>query len=419
MTDTASNNELGSPKAHGMRGAEFILLSAMISTTIAISIDTILPAFTEIEEQFDLGAASSSVSLTITVFLASMGLGMLGWGPLADRFGRKPMMYVSLTLFIAGALISTFAGSFAMFLFGRVIWGLAAAGPRTIGVAIVRDCYEGDLMARIMSLTSAVFLTVPIIAPSLGELLLAIGSWRLTTAVSAVLGGVVAVWLTRLNETLSPDNVRPLELAPLARAAKAVVTNRTTMLFTLAATMSYGAFFPWLGSSVQIIDGIYDRPGQFALLFGLNAVVMAMTIVITERLVKWNGSYRVVRAESALMVMAAAVYVVVSLSTGGMPSFWLWFAMASVLTAFNAGSNPLMQTMSLQPMGKLAGTASSITGAIVFIFGALLGALIDRFIDTSVTPFGVGFLVYGGIALAAVLAARSSIDGATPKTASS
>lgn len=391
-----------------MGEVEFIVLSALISTTIAISIDTILPAFAEIEEQFGLGDGGSPVSLTITVFLASMGFGMLVWGPLSDRFGRKPTMYVSLVLFVIGALVATFATSFAMFLAGRVVWGVAAAGPRTVGVAIVRDCYEGDLMARIMSLTSAVFLIVPIIAPGLGELVLTLGSWRLTTAVGATLGVAVIGWFTRIHETLDAEHVIPIELGRLRDAARAVVTNRTTMLFTIATTMGYGAFFPWLGSSVQMIENIYDRPDQFALLFGANAVFMALTILLTERLVKWFGSYRVVLVEACLMVAAAVVYVAVAEASDGVPGFWAWFAGAALLTALNAGVNPVAQTMSLEPMGRLAGMASSITGAIVFIVGAFLGGLTDSFISDSVTPFGVGFAVYGAIALVAVLLAGRS-----------
>ena len=393
-------------RRHGLGQAEFIALSAMISTTIAISIDTILPAFSEIEREFELDESGGRVSLAITVFLIALGAGMLVWGPLADRYGRKPIMYVSLAAFVAGALVSTLAGSFAVFLVGRVIWGIAAAGPRTIGLAIVRDCYDGDLMARIMSLTLAVFLIVPILAPGVGELMLAFGSWRLTTLVGAVLGAVVAIWLVRLNETLDPDDVTPLEFSRLAEAGRLVVTNPQTMLLTVATTFAYGAFFPWLGSSVQMIEIIYDRPELFALLFGANAGLMALAILISERLVARFSTYPVLRAESILLVSVAALYVVWSLSASGVPAFWAWFALVSILTALNSSVTPLMQTLSLEPMGRVAGMASSITGAIVFGVGATLGGIVDHFITDTVTPFGVGFLIYGMVALGAVVAAH-------------
>jgi len=379
----------------------------MVMATIAISIDTILPAFDEIETHFALDPNNSPISLTITVFFISMGVATLVWGPLADRFGRKPVMFSALALIVVGALISTFATSFGVLLIGRVLWGAAAAGPRTVILAIVRDSYEGDVMSRIMSLVTAVFLVVPILAPGLGELLLVFGSWRLTTAAAAVLAIIGSLWFTRLGETLAPESVLPMEVGRVARAAKMVAGNRHTMLFTLATTLAYGAFFPWLGSSTQMIGTIYGRPSQFAFFFGLNAALMAVAIVFSARAVPRVGTQRVLVTLMSLSVATSATYVLVSLNTDGVPPFWVWFALVTVLTAANSCTTPLLQTLSLAPMGAIAGTASSVTGAMVFIGGGILGSIIDGFIATTVTAFGAGFLVLIGVGLMAVLAGRS------------
>ncbi|MGI9605079.1 MAG: MFS transporter [Acidimicrobiales bacterium] len=405
---TAPPINIESPEStHGLRRGEFVVLMSLVSATIAISIDTVLPAFDEIEAEFGLDPDGGLISLTITVFLAAMGVGMLIWGPLSDRFGRKPVMFATLAMFIAGAMVSTLASSFAMFLVGRVIWGVAAAGPRAVGLAVIRDSYTGDLMSRIMSLTSAVFLLVPVVAPGVGEIMLTLGSWRLTTAVGAGLGVIVLVWLIRINETLQPDNMIPLEFGRLTRAGREVITHRRTVLFTIATTMAYGAFFPWLGSSIQMFDEIYDRGGQFALLFGANAVLMALAILATERMVNRFSTSPVVLVTSIATVAMATIYVLTALSSDGAPSFWLWFTLASILTALSAATSPLTQTMSMESMGHIAGMASSVTGAFVFIVGAVLGGVIDRFIVDTVTPFGVGFFIYGVIGLAAIVAARA------------
>ena len=385
-------------------------MMSMLMATIAISIDTILPAFDEIEAQFDLDPINSPISLTITVFFVAMGFSTLIWGPLADRFGRKPIMYASLILIVIGAMVSTFAPSFGVLLAGRVLWGAAAAGPRTVVLAIVRDSYDGDVMSRIMSLVTAVFLVVPILAPGLGELLLLVGSWRLTTAAAAALAIAGGVWFSRLAETLTPEDTLPLEFGRVARAAKTVATNRHTMLFTFATTLAYSAFFPWLGSSTQMIGTIYGRASQFALFFGLNAALMAVTIVMSSRAVARFGTQRVLRTLMTGSVLTAAVYVVLSLSSNGVPNFWVWFGLVTILTAFNSSSTPLLQTLSLAPMRAIAGTASSVTGAIIFIAGGILGSIIDSFIATTVTAFGVGFLVFIGIGLAAVVAGRVPED---------
>ena len=170
------------------------------------------------------------MSLSITVFFVALGIGNLLWGPLADRFGRKPTMYVSLAAVAIGAVVTSFAPTFEIFLVGRVFWGLSAAGPRTIVLAITRDSYEGDAMSRIMSLTIAVFLVVPILAPTLGEALLALGSWRLTTLAAAVLASIGAVWFSRVEETLLPKDAMALEFGRIGRAAKVVVTHRKLSL---------------------------------------------------------------------------------------------------------------------------------------------------------------------------------------------
>ncbi len=391
---------------HGLRHIEYIGLASLVTATIAMSIDTILPAFEEIEEAYGLDNSTLGISLSITIFFAALGFGNLLWGPLADRYGRKPIMYLALGSVIIGSVLTSFAPNFEVFLVGRALWGVAAAGPRTIVLAITRDSYDGDAMSRIMSLTLAVFLVVPILAPAVGEGLLFLGSWRLTTLSAAVLATIGALWFSRIEETLRPDDVLPLEFGRVGRAAKQVVTTRSTALLTVAATMTYASFFPWLGSSPKLIGDIYGRGSSFALIFGANAVLMAIGIFVVERLVRRYSTFPVIRIQVAGLILFSAAYVVLSLLTNGVPPFWLWFVLVSVLTALNSSSSPLLQSLAMEPMGAIAGTAASVTGAIIFIGGALLGSIIDSFIDTTVTPFGVGFLIYGLVIAATTIAAK-------------
>ncbi|NNC78727.1 MAG: multidrug effflux MFS transporter [Acidimicrobiales bacterium] len=399
----------GTRDRHGLRRGEFIAMMSMATAAIAMSIDTVLPAFDEMEAEFGLG--DNSVSLTVTIFFIAMAAGVAIYGPLADRFGRKPIMYASFTIFVLGAIVSTVSTSFEMFLVGRAIWGFGAAGPRAVSIAITRDCYSGDTMARIMSFIGAIFMLVPVLAPAAGEGLLLIGDWRWTTGISVVLGIAVMVWFTRLEETLTSENVIPLELGKFARASRTVVTNRQTVLFTAAAALSYGAFFPWLGSSVRMIEDIYGREGQFAWFFGFNAIGMALAILLAARAVTHFGTYRVTLVSTTAIVIIAAIYVGIG-ETRGL-GFWTFFLLACALTAFLASTNALYQTLAMDPMGEVAGTAASITGVVIIGVGAVLGAIIDRAIDTTVIPFGVASLLYGGVGLVAVLAARPTRNSAS------
>lgn len=371
-----------------------------------------LPAFDEIEQAYGLTVDSPPVSLTITVFFGSLGIGTLIWGPFADRYGRKPVMFVALVGVIIGAVLSSYAPTFEAFLAGRVLWGIAAAGPRTVILAMTRDSYEGDAMSRIMSLTLALFLIVPILAPALGEVLLSVGSWRWTTLAAAVMAAVGAAWFSRVTETLDPSDALSLRFGRVAQAARIVMTTKHTVLFTIASMMTYAAFFPWLGSSPTLIGDIYDRDSQFAVIFGVNAIAMAVGILITERLVRRYSTYPVIIGQTVLLLLISAIYVATSLSSNGVPPFLLWFALVSALTALNSSSSPLMQSMALQPMDAQAGTAASVIGAAVFLGGAILGSIVDRSINSTVTAFGVGFLAYGLIMAAAIAIAGRDLDPA-------
>ena len=184
------------------------------------------------------------------------------------------------------------------------------------------------------------------------------------------------------------------------------MTHRKTVLFTLAATMTYGAFFPWLGSSPTLIGDVFGRDDSFALIFGGNAILMAIGILTSERLVRRFSTFPVAMAQSVALVLVAAGYVVISLLNDGIPPFWIWFVLVTLLLTLNSSSSPLFQSLAMEPMGAIAGTAASVTGAFIFIVGAILGSIIDGFIDTTATPFGVGFLVYGLVITVTLYAAR-------------
>jgi len=167
---------------------------AAASATVAISIDAMLPAFGEVREYLGLSSDSSSVALVVTVFFGGLGVGQFVYGPLADRFGRKPVFIAGLILYSVAGFATTFATSLEALLVGRFFWGLGAAGPRIVSQALLRDRFRGDVLARAMAVILTVFLIVPTLAPILGQALLQLGSWRYTFAVGPVFGVIVALW---------------------------------------------------------------------------------------------------------------------------------------------------------------------------------------------------------------------------------
>ena len=162
----------------GVGARELVVLISSVMALMAVGLDLVLPGFDDIREAFDLGEGSNRTGQIITFYFFGMAAAQLVWGPLADRFGRKPVLYAGITIYMIGAAASALAPSFESLLGARVIWGVGAAGARVVATAIIRDRFVGERMAKAMSQIMAVFVLVPIVAPSFGALILAVAPWQ-------------------------------------------------------------------------------------------------------------------------------------------------------------------------------------------------------------------------------------------------
>ena len=217
--------------------------------------------------------------------------------------------------------------------------------------------------------------------------------------VSALVGGL---WAYRFGETLAEENRRPLQFRETAMAFRTVLRTRTTLGFMLAMTFSDGAFFIYLGSGQPIIDEIYGHGNLFALIFGLMSVCIAIALVIASKLTDRLGAKVMASRATAGIVASGLVFVGVSLATDGRPSFGVWLVVATIGLALMTVITPTCMSLALEPMGAMAGTAAAVIGLVSQGGGALLAAVFDRQIDTTVTPMAVAFLLYGSIAAALV-----------------
>ncbi|MGH9134299.1 MAG: multidrug effflux MFS transporter [Ilumatobacteraceae bacterium] len=372
---------------------------AFLSALMAVSIDTALPAFDEIRDHFDLARGDNQVSLIITAFFIGAALGHLFYGPFSDRFGRGPVLRAGMVVYVLGAAGATLAPSMATLLAFRFVWGLGAAGSGVLRVAIARDLYEGNRMARVMSIVMAVFLIAPIIAPTVGEGLVRLGGWRLTMAAPGLMAVGAIAWSFRFGETLPPERRRPLAFRPTIAAFRAVVSSRVTLGHTLALSFSFGAFYSFLGSSQPILDEIYGRGGQFAAFFAVAGVAMGLVLFTGSRMMDRAGATRVGVGALVVTVVLSAGQLLVCLATGGRPSVWVWFALIVTMICGTSLVGPTLTSLAMEPMGHIAGTASAVVGMMSTAAGAGLSAIIDSRIDATVTPMAVGFTVYCTIAL--------------------
>ena len=379
---------------------------AAISATMALGIDMTLPAFTDIRVGFGLAADSPRVSLTVTLYFLGVASAMLFYGPFTDRFGRKPVLYTGLGLYVLGALGSALAPTFGVLIVSRFIWGIGAAGPRALALAIGRDLYEGDRLARILAVVASVFMVVPTFAPLLGKAVLSFGSWRWVMAAPAAGILVLAIWFIRLPESLPPAKRRPLTLARTRHAIAAVFTNRVTTRSALAIMFDFGSFSAFLGSIQLLFDDVYHRGDQFAYYIAGMSLFMGAVIFAGSRLVKMVGADRVIVIALPSAVTLSVAVALLSWQTDGRPAFLAWFALVTVINALRTLVIPLIQAQAMEPMGELAGTAAAVIGTVTLGGGAVLATFVDRAIAGSVTPLAVSYAGYGVIGLAFALSAR-------------
>lgn len=399
----------------GMSSSEFVAYMAALSVTIAVAIDITLPAFDEIKSSFDVPPESNVVALTISLYFLGMGASQLVYGPLSDHFGRKPVLNWGLGLFVLGAAGSMLAPSIGFLLVARLVWGVGAGSPRVLGFSIVRDVYEGDQMARVLSLVMAVFLIGPVVAPLIGQLILGLGSWRVVYGAGLVLGLAVFIWGGRLEETLEDADRRSLGFTRTRHAFQAVLASREAMSYAVATTFVFGILIALLGSTPQIFEVVYEREDQFAVLFSLASAVSAAGAYANSRVVELAGASNVMRRSTYILVAVSALLALVSAVSGGSPSFWLWYALIALLFALVNVLIPTGNALAMNPLGRIAGTAAAVIGAMSVVGGTLLAMIIERVLEDTVTPMSLGFLAYGVLVLTAVLfGAKAEAEHPTP-----
>jgi DHA1 family bicyclomycin/chloramphenicol resistance-like MFS transporter len=383
---------------------EFVALIAMMMALNALAIDSMLPALPAIGEA--LGVTSeNSRQWVITAYLLGFGVTQIVYGPLADRHGRKPILMIGLGLYVTFSVLAAFSPTFELLIAARVGTGIGAAALRVLAVSIVRDRYSGRTMARVMSLSFLVFLGVPILAPALGQAILTVAPWPWVFGVLAVGGAAFGVWAAfRLPETLHPEDRMPIQVGRIASAFRTALTNRQSIGYTFAITAISGALFGFINSSQQIFFDVFHEPQLFTVVFGVVAGGIAVASLLNARLVERLGSRLISHAALLGFITMSAIHALVALS--GHETIWT-FAVLQALTMFcfgfiagNFGS------MAMEPMGHIAGTASSAQGFISTTGGATLGFLIGQQFNGSTIPMTVGFTCLGLAALACVLVAE-------------
>ncbi len=381
---------------------EFVALMAALMSIAALALDALLPALDMI------GAAVGTTDiaqnqLLITLFFLGLGLGPLLFGPVSDSIGRKPVVYIGFGVFILSSYLCIYSTSLEWMLAGRVLQGMSLSAPRTISIAMIRDSYSGDYMARIMSFVTVVFILVPVIAPATGKWILDSVGWQGIFHVQVVFSLLVSFWFWRRQpETLPQRNRKSFRADVFIRGYRELLSYRQTMGFTFIWGLVTGSFLVYLSTAQQIFQEQYALADAFPYIFAALAITIGAATLLNGTLVIRYGMLRLVTISLSLYVLTPLVYVLFY-SQQGNPPLWilmLFFGVQFFAVGFLFGN---LRSLAMEPLGHIAGIGAALTGCLATIMAVPISAFIGQFVVSSVYPMFLGFLICGLLAMGILL----------------
>ncbi len=396
---------------------EFVALIAALTALNALAIDAMLPALPQIGTALHV-ASDNSRQWVITAYLLGVSSTQLLYGVLADRFGRKRVLLTGVSLYTLFAIVCAFATTFTQLVWGRALMGAGAAAVQVLAVSLIRDRFAGAQMARVMSLTFMVFLTAPVLAPSIGQAIMAVSGWRMIFGFLAAFSLVLLTWAAiRLPESLHAEDRLPLEWRRVAQSFRTVFSSRMTVGYMLAAACVLGALFGFINSVQQVFTDIFHRPALFPVIFAGIAMGMAASSLLNSRIVERLGVRYVSHRALLGFIIAGAAHLVVarsgyeSIATFALLQGAMMFCFGMIAANF--------ASIAMEPLGHVAGTASSIYGSITMAVGSTLGFLIGQQFDGTAVPLTVGYVLCALAALGIVAVTERGVlfGRATARTA--
>jgi len=382
---------------------EFIILMAMLMSMVALTIDAMLPALIQISTSLNAEHINDGQLIVGTVFLG-MALGQMIYGPMSDAYGRKPAIYLGIIIFLIGDIISITAQDFNIMLLGRILQGMGAASCRVVTLAMIRDCFEGKEMAKVMSLIMMMFIMVPAIAPAIGQGILLFAGWRSIFIFLLVFGLTAFIWLAlRQKETLLDKDRIPLSINNIYSGIKETLSTTSTRNYMISGGIMFGAFIGYLTSSQQILQIQYDLGKLFPIYFGILALAIGTSSFINSKLVMHFSLEKLCIFALAAICGLSLIFFGLTTVFDGNPS--LWFFMPYLIGMF-FGFGILFgnfNTLAVQPLGHIAGMANSVISTVQTLISVIIGSFIGQSYDGSVQPLTVGFLVCASLTLVIVI----------------
>lgn len=400
---------------HGTRPVlgliEFVALMASLTSLVALSIDAMLPALLQIGESLNVEEAHHT-HLIVTFFFVGMALGQMFFGPFSDSRGRRLTILVGLCIFALGTFVCMSATNLETMLVGRVIQAFGVSGPRIASMAIIRDLYVGDAMARVMSFIMMVFILVPMLAPIIGQTVMDLSSWFHIFTLFLVVASLTGAWFfTRQGETLPRSKRKPFSVQQFIASSRFILTHPEVMGYTFAMACIFGAFLAYLSASQTIFQVFYNVGDMFPYIFATLAFSIGLASYFNGKMVMKFGMRRLCRFALKGANGFACVYLVLLLIFDGLPPLWLTVSTMFVGFFFVGILFGNLNAMAMQPLGEMAGLGAAIIGSFSSLFSVPVALFVDSFLAGNLLPIGYGFSVFFALSYVAVRFAEKVREG--------
>ncbi len=398
------------PVVRGPSLPEFIALIALITSLVALSIDAMLPALPNIAD--DLSVVDyRQTQWVITSLIFGMSFGQLLFGPLSDAYGRRFGILSGIALFCVGSVVSMMATSLPTLLLGRVIQGIGVSGPRIASMALVRDKYVGDQMARVMSFVMMVFILVPMIAPIVGQGILHLWGWRAIFALFIGLSVFAALWLNvRQPETLAVESRRPFRLGSVLKTALQVLKHPRVLGFSITAGLVFGGLLSYVASAQAIFQGIYQLGDDFPYYFAALAFGIGLASLANSSLVMRFGAQRLSILGLLGMLTLATTLVVIAFFYQGVPPLAVFMGLGFAMFFCVGILFGNLNSLAMVPLGRMAGIGAAVIGSVSNVVAVLVSGAVGWFFNDTLLPILIGLCVCAVLALVLILLIRHSDD---------
>ncbi|AGF75964.1 multidrug effflux MFS transporter [Bartonella vinsonii] len=380
---------------------EFVILIGALMAINSIAVDIMLPAMPDILNSLHV-MNENDQHYIISGYLISYGITQILFGPISDRYGRRKIILIALALYSFTAIGCVFVSNFSILLILRALQGMGGAAMRVLTVSVVRDLYSGRKMAEVMSIVMMVFLIAPMVGPATGQVFLLFGNWQFIFIFMAIIGVGLMIWIQlRLPETLYRQ--RSLSFSSIKHNLWIVITNRTTLCYTLATSIILGCIFTAVNTSQQTYEGIYNLGLWFPIAFAIGAAFQALSSFFNSQLVGRLGMRRIAHTMLLLFCATSCIWFISSILTDGIISFPLYMLLFCILMFACGGMMANFNTLALESVGEIAGTASSVSGFLQTSIATGLGFFIAQQFNETTIPNSAGFFFLSLVAILFVL----------------